>query len=170
MIPLIWRSTLGQTAVTVAAERAENDEEFVTIRDEVFAYLDALAKADDEAYEGGKADSKPARSGSSTRSKSTGGRKTGGSKGKGDGHFHGDLADALEMKLKFGAFEGVSLGDLLEIDADEADSDHAYGDGEKSGRDYIKWLASFRNGGIYSREAGLLVTEDQGIEVPQEDE
>jgi hypothetical protein len=160
----IWRSTLAQTAVTVAAERAESDEDFERIRDEVFAYLESKAVEDDAAYEATKSE-KPERSSSSSKGSSKRSGKTGGGKkGKGDGHFHGDLDDALKMELKFGAFEGVSLGELLEIDVDEAEADYDYGDGERDGRDYIRWLASDRNKGEYSREAAALVAEANGIE------
>src|SRR3989304_3060222 len=98
---------------------------------------------------------------SNTRSSSGKGRKTGGKKG-GGGKV--TLEDALKMELKGGAFDGVSLGDLIEIDADRADADHGYGDGERDGRDYIAWLAYGSYENDYVKRRAVLVAEDAGIE------
>lgn len=163
----IWRSTLAKTAVEVAATRvaADGDLDFDEVRDEVYAYLDEKAKLDDAAYESGDADEKPASSGSKSRSSKTGGgSKRSSSKGGGKGGGKVTLKAAQEMELNFGAFEGVALGDLVDIGVDEAEDDYGYGDGERDGKDYLSWLASDRNKNEYARVRARLVAEDAGVD------
>lgn len=161
----IWRSQLAQTAVTVAAAReaSSEDVDFNTVRDEVFAYLEEKAKEDDAAFD--KQSSDKAESKSSTRSSTGGGGKAKGKGRRSSGGSSVTLEDALKMDLSFGAFEGVTLAELLDIDAAEADRDYEYGDGERNGRDYLSWLASERNPNEFARKRALLVAEENGIEV-----
>ena len=63
-----------------------------------------------------------------------------------------------------GAFEGETLGHVVEITTEDADSDYGYGDGERNGKDYVAWLSSGRNKNISTRTAALLVAEHLGIE------
>jgi hypothetical protein len=156
----IWRSTLAKTAVEVAAARVAADDslDFDEVRDEIFAYLDEAAKADDAQYEGDGSDEK-------SSSKRSG--KTGGSKGKGSKNGKGGkltLSAAKDMELNFGAFEGVTLGELVDIDTEKAEEDFDYGDGERDGRDYLSWLASDRNKNEFARARAQLVADDAGIE------
>ena len=157
----IWRSTLAQTAAQVAAQRcaADSDLDFDEVRDELFAWLDEKAKADDAAYETAVGSSDTGTT--AKRASKTGGGSKGGKKG---GFKAPTLKSALEMDLSFGAFEGVTLGELLEIDAETADRDYEYGDGERNGRDYLKWLASERNPNEYARARARLVADANDIE------
>jgi hypothetical protein len=163
----IWRSSLGQTAVNVASTvvvaelaagvlKADNvDERFAEMCDETFTYLDSLATQDDEAYE--KPADKPARASGGTK---TAPRKTA---RKGGGGRSFSLSDAQDMVLSFGAFEGVSLIDLAGIAADEADSSYGYGDGERSGVDYLAWLAGSKQKNTYVQPRAAMVADELGI-------
>lgn len=166
----IWRHSIGQTAVNTAATvtaaligvgeipSGEVSEEFGKIRDETFAYLNGLADQDDAAYEaaGPKTETRPASGGAA--------KKTGGAKRASSGPRKGpNLEDSRTLELNFGAFEGVKLGDLLDISAEEADADYAYGDGERSGRDYLAWLASDKCSRDFVRVRARLIAEAEGI-------
>jgi hypothetical protein len=167
----IWRNSLGQTASNVAAtvvaaelsaglKLDEVTDRFHALRDETFEYLDALAKTDDEQYE-----STPAKKSSSkSTTKSRGGSKSKGRSGGGSI----TLKDALSMEMNSGVFEGETLEDILEIDTDRADDDYGYGDGERDGKDYIRWLAGPTNKNDYTRRRAQLVADDAGIEYDED--
>lgn len=87
--------------------------------------------------------------------------KTGGKKRDGDI----SLKDAENMVLNFGAFEGVALGDLVDIDVDEAEADFHYGDGERDGADYLAgYLAGPKNHNKHVRDRARIVADDRGLE------
>lgn len=87
--------------------------------------------------------------------------KTGGRKSSKDI----SLDDAEAMVLNFGAFEGVSLGDLVDIDVDEAERDFHYGDGERDGADYLAgYLAGPKNHNKHVRDRARIVADDRGLE------
>lgn len=169
----IWRTSLGQTAVnaaatTVVAELAAGvldsgmlDKRFAEKRDEVYDYLEALAVIDDAAYEG-KADSKPAGKRSVSAPNTTRPAKTGGGRSS-KGGSSVTLSDARNMELTWGAFQGLTLAALLEVDAETADDDYGYGDGERGGREYLSWLAGKGNNIEYVQRRARLVAEDEGI-------
>lgn len=155
----IWRSTLAKAALDVAAVREAQGVDFETARDEAFAYLEEKAQADDAQYEGEQAE-KPARSSSSSRSSKTSSRKGGGRKGGSSI----SLDDALGMEMNSGAFEGATLGEIVELSAEQADADYNYGDGERDGKDYIAWLSSERNPNDFTRRRAVVVAAEYDIE------
>jgi hypothetical protein len=162
----IWRSDLAKTAVGTAATlvAAGKAEDFDETRDAVFAYLEEYAVKDDEAYastNGNGSSDRDSKRSSKTASKSKS-KSKGGSKGKGG--KAPTLEQARSMDLTFGLFEGVTLGDLVDIGVDEANDDYEYGDGERDGRDYLAWLASDRNPNEFARARARVVAEDEGIE------
>jgi len=166
-----WRAPLAQTAVNdaaqiVAAQIAAgsldgNIDDILTafdaVADHVFARLDAVKVRDDEAYEangGGEAKSAP-------RAKKT-------FSGKGKGKAINSVEDALSMKLTWGAFKGVALGDLVEMDASTCDDDYGYGDGAKDGKDYVSWLAGSAKFPDL-RKAAQFVADEFGIDYTERD-
>ncbi len=167
-------TTVAQTAANAASvvTAALITAKVITDQDDASAYLSetqealfdtlsAVVKSDNEMFKAedtGKS-TKPA----GQHKRSTGGR-SGGRKSSGGG-FPGSLKDALALELNSGAFEGVTIAKVLDLSAEEADDDYAYGDGDKSGADYIAWLASDMNKNTYTRAAAALVAEDADIEV-----
>lgn len=135
-------------------------EAFNDLRQQVFEDLAAIVDADNEKF--AAADSgttaKPKRERSSSSSRKTGGGKSYGNKKSGI-----SLDDALTMTLNFGAFEGETLGDVLGLSADECDDDYGYGDGERDGRDYIKWLASDSNKNEFVQRRARIIADEEGI-------
>ena len=135
--------------------RTQLQEELFIIVDsdnEKFAANDSGSNGRASKRSNGKA------SGASARKSKTGGRSGGSGKGK------VTLEDALEMVLSFGAFEGESLETVLGIDADTADSEYDYGDGERDGTDYIAWLAGDRNKNEFVQRRAQLIADAEGIE------
>lgn len=167
-----WRAPLAQTAVNDATQLVAamitdgaingTDEETVlntldVIADHIFDRLDAVKAKDDEAYEADK-DSKPEKS---NRSNKTGG---GSNKRSSGGSSKLTMGDALGMELNFGAFKGVSLQELVALTAAECDEDYGYGDGEKDGKDYLRWLAGPGTKSDFVRNRARLIADDLGIE------
>lgn len=166
----IWRSSLRQTAANDAASivvaeltagilssQDEVDTRFTELVENIFADLDEVAKQDDAQYEGSS--DKPAKRG----------RKTGGgskSKGRrsGGGKSSITLEDALAMELTSGVFEGETLGTVLDLSAEDADEDYGYADGERSGADYIAWLASDKNKNDYTQRRARIIAEAEGLD------
>lgn len=168
------KTTVAQTAANASAtvtaalvtagvidSRSATTDFFEKLQESVFATLEKVVEGDNamfKAEDGGGSRS----SSGGNKSKSSGGRKSSGG-GKKSG-FPGSLRDALKLELNSGAFEGTTLGDVLGLSEEDADADYAYGDGEKSGRDYIAWLATERNKNEYTRGAAQLIAEDNDIE------
>lgn len=168
------KTTVAQTAANAAASivaakvEADPGIDIITHFDDVFDAIfgklspivdedNALLDAEREADESAPKAEKPKRE-----------RKTGnGGRSNGSAKFRGTLKDANKLALKYGAFEGVTLAELVSMSAEEADSDYDYGDGEKTGADYLAWAGSELNTNEYLREAAALVAEDAGIEVLQ---
>lgn len=168
----IWRSSLRQTAANdasgiVVAELAagiltsqeEVDVRFSELVETIFADLDEVAKGDDAAYE-----DKPAAKGKPEAKGKSNARSSKGRSGGRKGGSSITLEDARDMKLSFGAFEGVSLADLAEIEVEEAESDYQYGDGERDGRDYLSWLAGSSQKNEFVQRRAILVCDDLGID------
>jgi hypothetical protein len=173
-----WRAPLAQTASNGAAivtaqmirsgsldgEVSDILQVFDTIADHIFTRLDEVKARDDEAYDANI--EQPKAKGTSKGSTGKRAGKGGSTARKSTGKV--TLENSLSMELNFGAFEGKTLADLLEIDADEADSDYGYGDGERDGRDYIAWLASPRTKSRAIRDRARLVADENGIEYDEE--
>ncbi len=86
------------------------------------------------------------------RSSSGGGGapKSGGS-GKGI-----SVEDARDTVYNFGKFAGVKLGVILDMDGEKC-AEYGYGEGEKSGKDYIKYLARNDQNGFIQKRAKVLL-------------
>ena len=123
----------------------------------LFARLGPVVDSDNEVF--AAAEASEGASSSRTRSSNRYAKTGGGEDGPAP-----TLESALSMKMKGGAFEGKALADILNISAQEADEDHAYGDGKRGGREYIAWLASPRNKNKHTRDRALLVAEAENIE------
>jgi hypothetical protein len=134
---------------------------FHTLRGEIFSDLSLVVDADNKVFEEAEASS-PAPKSSGSRERKTGGKSR--AKNSSGSWFKGDLGDAKELKLKFGAFEGESLEAVLGFDADTCDEEYGYGDGNRDGRDYIKWLASDKNENIGLQVAARLIADEEGID------
>lgn len=154
-------------AITQGASFEDAPELAVAVAEALFQFAKPIVDEDNLGFQA-EADrtetAKPA-------AKSSGGggggykKKSYGKGGGGGGRGSVTLKTALDTELTWGAFEGATLAELLDIDADKADSDYGYGDGERDGRDYLAWLASDSNNNEYMRSRALLVAEDNGIEV-----
>ncbi len=69
-------------------------------------------------------------------------RPTGGATRSAQRSFEDNGLDAaLSVQLNYGAFKGLTLGEVLKMSPQQA-AEYGYGDGNKSGRDYIRWLAA----------------------------
>lgn len=157
-----------QTAVNAAATVAAGADldQAVEIFEAIFGSaiekLDAAVAADNAllAEEQAK-DPAPAKAsgGASTRGRKTGGR----SNGKRSGGGSVTLSDARDMVLSKGAFEGVTLGALVEMSAEDAEADYGYGDGERSGLDYVTWLGSDDYSNDYVQRRARLILDDLGV-------
>jgi hypothetical protein len=169
------KTGVGQTAANAAATvvaafietRVLDDFDsavkvFADLRHELFEELAAIVDADNEAFAAQGGSDRPARKSSGGSAKRTG--KTGGRSHGGGGKSSITLDDARTIELNFGAFKGVTLEDLLDITVDEADEEYGYGDGERSGKDYIAWLASDSNKNKFIQQRARLVADDAGIE------
>ena len=55
------------------------------------------------------------------------------------------------------------MGDVLGFSADDCDDDYGYGDGERDGRDYIKWLASDSNKNEFVQRRARIIADEEGI-------
>lgn len=130
------------------------------IVDEDNAAFEAAAERDGETS---SRSSSRGGSGRSLSGRGKGGRSRSG--GKSGGFKKPTLKSASELELTWGAFEGVTLGDLVGISAEDADADFGYGDGERDGSDYLVWLASENNPNEFVRERAILVAEDAGLEL-----
>lgn len=168
------KTTAAQTSANAAATvvgalvaehgLSVNDaaEATVTIFEALFDKLGPIVDADNANFLSQDSGSSRSSSRSEKRSsKTSGGNRN---KSKGGSAFKGDLDDALNLKLKFGAFEGETLGDVADLDADTCDNEFDYGDGERDGSDYIAWLSGSTNKNEYVRDAARLVAEDKGID------
>ncbi|MES2156008.1 MAG: hypothetical protein V4510_12820 [bacterium] len=165
------KTTAAQTAGNVAGNVAaaaltagkldvDSAAEFVVdVFEALFTKLAPIVDADNAnflAQEGAAPASKTAKSGGE-RSYS----KTRSSKTRGNSSV--SLDDALGMELNFGAFGGETMGNVLALSADDADEQYGYGDGERSGRDYITWLATDKNKNDYVRTRARVIADSEGI-------
>lgn len=138
-------------------------ELFNTVFESIFAALSPVVD-EDNALLVAQEDSAPAKS-STPRSRKTGG---GGSSRSRGSDKEPSVDEAMSFRLRYGAFgkdgeDGLSLAEVLELTAEEADSDYGYGDGIKSGEDYIAWAASPRNKNDTIRKNALVVANAEGI-------
>lgn len=82
---------------------------------------------------------------------SGGGSKGGGKKPSGytkndDGSYTFDSVEAaLAVELKYGSFAGETIGKVLELSASDA-AKYGYGEGDKTGRQYVEWLSGNEKG------------------------
>lgn len=83
--------------------------------------------------------------------------------GKGGGKQF-TAAEGRAIDLAFGKFKGVTLGDLEDMDG-AACAEYGYGEGEKSGLGYIKYLANNDDPkGDFIKRAATAVLEDRRAE------
>lgn len=68
------------------------------------------------------------------------------------------LHAALDTTLKYGAFKGLTLGQVFQLPASKA-AEYGYGDGQKSGRDYIAWLAGPRQENKFLQKQARVIIE-----------
>lgn len=171
------KTTAAQTAANVAggvaqaaiakgviAHADEAAKYAVVVFEALFERLGPVVEADNKVFEAaeGTTTTVAKTSGKSTARK---GKTSGGSKRRsGGGGGSVTLEDALGMELNSGAFEGVTLGGLLEIGVDEAEDGYGYGNGERDGRDYIAWLASDTYENDYVQRRARLIADAEGID------
>lgn len=141
-------------------------EAYNELREDIFKDLAKTVDADNEMFAeaekgGGGSRSSSRRERTSKREGKTGSR---GRKSSGGGKSSISLDDALNMELNFGAFEGVTLGELLDKDAEECDEEFAYGDGERDGTDYLAWLASDKNKNEFVQRRARIIADEEGID------
>lgn len=164
--------TAANAAATVVAAFSDSFKNFDAaveayneLRESIFTDLATIVDEDNEMFKAN--DTGGSKSSGSRRESKTGGgskRSSGGSRKGGGSSSKVTLDDALDLVLNFGAFEGEKLGDILGFDADQCDDDYGYGDGERDGRDYIKWLAGRNNKNEYVQRRARLIADDEGIE------
>lgn len=141
------KANLMQTAVNAAAsfvgalvgagligDKAEAKSEFDAFRDDVFKTLEAQPS--------------DAPSGGGGYKKSSGGGGGGGSTLT--------VESALDTVINNGKFAGETVRKVLGLSASEA-AEYGYGEGDKSGRDYIKWLSTNEKNPFMARRAALVL-------------
>jgi hypothetical protein len=149
------------TVVAAFADRFNSIDEavvaFNSLREQLFADLSAVVDADNAAFAAADNGSTPkAKSNGASRSAKTGGGSKGGGKAPA-------LKDALSLDLSWGAFKGETLETILNLSVDECFDDYGYGDGEKSGRDYISWLAGSNNNNDFVGTRARVIADAEGI-------
>lgn len=116
--------------------------EFATAKEDIFTILQA--QPNDEP-----------------RAQRSSGRSGAPSKGRGKS-FTPEEARAID--LAFGKFKGVTLGELENMTGSEC-AEYGYGEGEKSGLQYLKYLANNDDPkGSFIRAAATAVLEDRRSE------
>ncbi len=154
------------TLVAAFADQFGNFDEAVdaynTLRESLFEELGKVVDADNAAFAAADTGSKPAAK-SNGGSRSNGGtkRSSGGGSKRGGGSI--SLDDALGMEISWGAFEGETLGTILNLTAEQCDETYGYGEGERSGRDYMTWLASDSNAVDYVRNRAAVIAAAEGL-------
>jgi len=155
-----------QTAVNAAALVAS--VQGVEFFDEIFEKAQSALLEAVEADNATLAREREAEAASPAPAKSSGGsrgRKTSGRAGKTNGRVKNySLAEAEAFVLNKGAFEGVTLGELADMDVATAEDDYGYGNGERSGADYISWLISDDYSYEPVKAPARVVAADRGIE------
>lgn len=137
--------------VTTVAKAAEA---VTTVFDELFDKLGPVVEGDNEVFAAAEAEAEKAAP-KKAASKSSGSKsKSSGSKGGGK-TFTKD--EALELELNSGKFKGVTIGEVLEMDEDEA-AEHNHREGE-AGRTYVEWLATDANPNTFTRNAAVAALE-----------
>lgn len=120
----------------------------------LFEDLSEVVESDNkllEAEDARDAASKP-RSGGSNYWKGGGqGRSFGGGGGK-------SLTpqSARETTLNFGAFKGLTLGEVFDMSAADA-AGYGYGDGNKTGKQYVTWLSKNEDNKFMQDRAKVLI-------------
>lgn len=125
--------TAAQVQAGILADADSIKTTLFTTADEVFAKLEA---------ERGDADEPQRRS------------SGGGGRGRSGGKV--TLEDALDTKLKFGAFRGLTLRKVASMKASEAE-EYNYTNG--TGKDYIKWLAESNENEFMAKRAALVLED-----------
>lgn len=69
-----------------------------------------------------------------------------------------DVETALATELKYGAFKGLTLGQVLGLSPKEC-AEYGYGDGNRTGRDYIAWLASPQQENKFLQKRARVIIE-----------
>lgn len=119
----------------------------------VFEDLSEVVASDNEilaAEDAREAKSAPKRSynGGGGYSKSSG--------GGGGGRSSVTPESARETTLNFGAFKGLTLGEVFEMSANDA-AGYGYGDGKKNGKQYVAWLAKNEDNRFMMDRAKVLI-------------
>lgn len=118
----------------IAGDRSEAEGVFAGFRDSIFETLTAQPNEAPKGSSGG------------------------GSKG-GSGGSSITPEEARGTELKHGKFAGETLGKVLGLSATEA-AEYGYGEGDKSGRDYVKWLTTNDKNPFIQRRAKLLLPDE----------
>lgn len=66
--------------------------------------------------------------------------------------------EAAAIDIRFGKFQGMTLGDIMALSGTDA-ARYGYGEGDRTGRQYIEWLAADKDGkgSFVSKAAKALV-------------
>lgn len=146
-------ATAGIVKTAAAAQKA-----FDELYGGFYGPLAEVVDADNEMFaEQEKADAKSGGGRSSSRS---GGSRKGGS----GGSAAPSLQDSLDMVLNFGAFKTLTLSEVLDLDAEGA-QEYGYGEGDKTGRQYVEWLAKNTDPKAkYAATRAAVIVESQRAE------
>jgi hypothetical protein len=66
------------------------------------------------------------------------------------------VEDARNTEVKHGKFAGVLLGTVFDMPASKA-AEYEYGEGDKSGKDYVRWLSGNDKNPFLQRRAKVLL-------------
>lgn len=78
----------------------------------------------------------------------------GGGGGGGGGSISAE--DAASTVIKHGKFDGITLGTLLDMSGEECAS-YGYGEGDKTGKQYVEWLSRNDKNPFMQRRAKVLL-------------
>jgi hypothetical protein len=139
-------SAANLTAALVAAGKATTLHQvgnvFTDLRADIYTFLDRIDNENPQE-----------------KQQSSGNRGSGGGGKKLTGIT--DVAEARDVKLKFGKFKDCTLGEVFDMSAEKAESEYGYQTG--SGRKYLQWCAkenAEKNPGI-AHCAQLLIDDAQ---------
>jgi len=147
-------ATDGMTA-SAAAKYA------VTVFEALFEVLSPVVDADNKLFAEQEEAAPAPKSSGGSKTKSSGGS------GRSGGGKKFTLDEALELELNSGKFKGQTLGDVYNMDADEA-AEYGHREGE-AGKSYVKWLTTEKNPNSYTRDAALALIAGKKASSDDED-
>lgn len=124
------------------------------IADLLFEDLSQVVESDNKILEA--EDAKDASTSKPRSSGNWGGGKNRSYGGGGGSNRSVTAESARDTTLNFGAFKGLTLGEVFDMSADDAAA-YGYGDGKKTGKQYVTWLSKNEDNKFMQDRARVLI-------------